>query len=66
MGIVRMPSNRRHQSHNNPDQWRARARQARELALTTVDRATLTKLERRAVEYEQLAEALERDPQLSA
>jgi hypothetical protein len=38
--------------------WRARAKQTREVAITTTDDATLERLEQRAAEYDNLASTL--------
>jgi hypothetical protein len=58
-----MVETKQRDTYDDPAHWRARAKQARELALTVTDKATLEKLERRALEYESLADTLERNAQ---
>jgi len=48
-----------------PQQWRARAKQTRELALGMVEDATQARMEQRAQEYEHTAEMLERAASMS-
>lgn len=56
----------RYAGHREEYKWRARAKQTRELTLAMIDSATLARLEQRALEYETLADTLERDARSKA